>query len=350
MAQPTIIEVAALAGVSKETVNRVIARSPLLAPETRARVERVIAEIGYVPEQQPRTPALRRSPLVALVHGDADDPHLPSVIAGMTEGLKGSDLLLGIQRFDPDARGLLREFADFLESRRPCGVFALAPLSAIDELGGLCWEFGCGYIAFGGDGPHYAMRVDERGATARLANRLVALGHRRIGYIAGSETDSAMRERELGYLDAMAEHGLDRGPALIAGGDGSVASGITAAGLLLEVSPAPTAIIAASDAMAAGAIRAAQAQRLAVPHDLSIAGFGDTLLAAALSPALTTVRVPLREMARDAALRLLAPDTGVGGRAAWTAEPVERQSTGPAPGAGSDQVEADAGLSAFQSG
>lgn len=329
MTQPTINDVARIAGVSKKTVSRVINRSPLLSDATRAKVEAVIAEIGYVPNPQARALALKRNFLVALIH-DASDPQLAlAAEEGMLAAIEGSEyalLVRPIQR-DADTPAALRSF---LEQHRPAGVLLLPPLSQDAALAEVCERLDVAHMRIASAAAADTVAANERGAVASAVGYLIALGHRRIGIIAGPDLDAAAQERELGYLDAMADHDLDRGPALIATGDFSFESGHAAGKLLLEVSPRPTAIFAASDAMAAGVLHAAREQGLAVPADLSIMGFGDTPIAAQLWPPLTTVRLPVREMAEAATRRLIAnEDSAAPG--VFTADFVARASAAPAP-------------------
>lgn len=132
---------------------------------------------------------------------------------------------------------------------------------------------------------------NARTAVANAVGWLVAHGHTRIAFLAGPEDDAPSRARELGYLDALADHGLDRGPSLIAGCDGSLASAHAAASLLLEVSPRPSAIVCATDLIAAAARQAAGALDIPVPERLSLIGCDDTPLAEALWPPLASLRI-----------------------------------------------------------
>ncbi|MFT4055839.1 MAG: substrate-binding domain-containing protein, partial [Novosphingobium sp.] len=164
-------------------------------------------------------------------------------------------------------------------------------------------------------------------AAALAVRRLIAIGHVRIGLIAGPETSPGARQRELGYLDAMAEHGLDRGPALIVPGDDTFESGIAAARLLLEISPRPTAILACNDDMAAGALHAAVDAGVAVPDALSLVGFDDSPLARRLMPPLASVRVPWDRIGHEAALRIA--DESAAPLAPFDGQLVERASIAP---------------------
>lgn len=330
MSKPTINDVARLAGVSKKTVSRVINDSPLLGAETRAKVEKVIADLGYVPNPQARALALKRNFLIALVHDGADAQLALGVEQGLLAAIADSEYALVVRPLAAgDRAGELRRF---IEQQRPAGVLLLPPLSGDEALAALCREEGCAYVRLGAsalDEPARLVAANEREAAAAAVGYLIAIGHRRIGIVAGPEGDGVAQERELGYLDAMADHDLDRGPALIAGGDFGFASGLAAGRLLLEVSPRPTAIFACSDAMAAGVLHAAREKDIAVPADLSIVGFGDTELAAQLWPPLATVRLPLAEMAQAAALKLVHPDAATHAPAQFRAEFVARASAAP---------------------
>jgi LacI family transcriptional regulator len=331
MTRVTINEIAALAGVSNKTVSRVINHSPLIAPDTRARVEQVIAEAGFVPDPQARALALRRNSLVLLVHDGSMDHALPAAQSAMLDALAGSNHALCVHRLDQQQRTLVSRFGDFLEHHRPSGVVLMPPVAAIDALAGMAWEFGCRTARLGArqDIADGWFASQDREGMARLVRRMVALGHRRIAFVSGAEGDIAAREREMGYLDALAEAGLDRGPALIANGDGGFASGLEAGRLLLEVSPPPTAIACASDGMAAGVLHAARALDFAVPQSLSVTGFGDSATAACLLPPLTTVLVPLSELARLATLRIIDPACEAIGAGLLPVEVVERETLAP---------------------
>lgn len=197
----------------------------------------------------------------------------------------------------------------------------------------VCRHSGCAYVRMGAtmlDEPTRLVASDDRAAAASAIVYLIALGHKRIGIVAGPDEAGPAQQRELGYLDAMADHDLDRGAALIANGDYSFESGVAAGALLLEVSPRPTAIFAANDAMAAGVIHAAKAKGIAVPDDLSVIGFEDTMLAAQLWPPLTTVHVPVAAMARAAAFKLIYPEAAASQPTQFALELVPRASAAPA--------------------
>ena len=333
MAPPTINDVARLAGVSKKTVSRVINRSPLLRPDTRAKVDLAIAELGFTPSPQARALALGRNFIIAMIHNESCGAHAAQAQHGALAALRDSDFALCVFSAEAGSQYLLTDLRRFLEKHRPHGVILLPPLSSTAGAAELCMELGSSTVRLAGaaiDAAVPCVWTSERQAAADLTQYLAALGHQRIGFVAGADSCLTARECELGYIDALAAHGFDRGAELVAAGDGSFASGKAAARLLLEVSPRPTAIFAACDEMAAGVLDAARELGIAVPRGLSVTGFGDTPIAPLLSPPLTSVRLPIAEMAFAAAIRLADPVAGANQPAAFRGELIARASTGPA--------------------
>lgn len=326
----TITEIAELAGVSKKTVSRYFNHAELLSAETRAKVEAVIAETGFVPNAQARGLALQRNFLVALIHDNSDRGVLELVETGMTEALEGSDLALVLQSLAAeDAVPKLRAFLDRL---RPSGVVLMPPLSEREDIAAVCAEAQVRCVRLGRVRGDQGLACNDRPAMATLVTWLVRLGHRRIGFVGGPETSLNAQHRELGYLDAMADHELDRGASLIVSGDNTFQSGISAGRLLLEVSPRPTAIIACNDEMAAGVLHAAAQVGAPVPSRLSVVGFDDAPLAMRTVPALTSMAVPWKAMAQEAIARITANTDAPALPALFEAELVIRDSVEPIEG------------------
>jgi LacI family transcriptional regulator len=239
-------------------------------------------------------------------------------------------VLCPVERATP---GMEQDLRRFLETQRPAGVLLLPGVAEIESIVRACSEIGCNYVRMAAtalDEPARLVASNDREAAAGVVSYLIALGHQRIGIVAGPEELGSAQERELGYLDAMADHDLDRGPALIANGDYSFESGMAAGKLLLEVSPRPTAIFAANDAMATGVLHAARTMGIAVPEQLSIVGFEDTPIAAHLWPPLTTVHLPVAEMARAAAFKLVFPEAAASHPSHFRLELIPRASAAPA--------------------
>lgn len=329
---PTINDVARTAGVSKKTVSRVINRSALLKQDTREKVEAVIAELGYVPNPQARALALRRNFLLGLLH---DNPNAQTILnfqEGVLDAIRDTEFALVVRPVDRHSPEMLEDIRHFLEQQRLYGVLILPPISENDELAELCREMGCGYVRMGSaklDDEAHVVASNDRETVESAVDHLVASGHRRIAIIKGPEGFRSALERYQGFMTAMQKHGLEVQAEMVEQGTYRFNSGLEAAGKLLDRAERPTAIFCSNDEMAAGTLHAARQRNLDVPSDLSIIGFDDSPIAAHIWPPMTTVGWPIREMAKAAALKLVAPrDPGAQG---WNfpARLVQRQSIAP---------------------
>lgn len=313
--KPTINDVARLAGVSKKTVSRVINRSPLLNEETRERVEGVIRRLGYVPNPQARALALGRNFLVGLIHDNPNAQMVLNVQQGILEALQGTDFEMVVRPVDRNSSMMLDDVRAFLERQRLFGIVLLPPISENDDLARLCDEVGCRYVRMGSaqlDEPQHMVASNDREAVREATAFLIQQGHRLIGLIEGPDGFRSARERRLGFEDALSAAGIRLPRSLIASGNYTFETGVTAANRLLDLSPRPTAIFASNDEMAAGIVYAARERGIAVPEALSLIGFDDTPIAAHIWPPLTTVRWPIVSMARSAARKLVGDVVGAG--------------------------------------
>jgi LacI family transcriptional regulator len=307
--KPTINDVARLAGVSKKTVSRVINSSPLLNEETRERVAKVIRELDYTPNPQARALALRRNFLIGLIHDNPNAQMVLNMQQGILEALQGTEFEMVVRPVDRNSSMMLEDVRHFLERQRLFGVVILPPISEDDALARLCDEVGCRYVRMGSaqlDDPEHMVASNDREVVREAIRHLIAQGHSLIGLIEGPDGFRSARERRLGFEDALREAGMTLPRSLIAGGNYTFETGVTAANRLLDLSPRPTAIFASNDEMAAGIVFAAREHGIAIPDELSVIGFDDTPIAAHIWPPLTTVRWPIVSMARAAALKLLA--------------------------------------------
>lgn len=310
-AQPTINDVARVAGVSKKTVSRVINRSPLLNDNTRRRVLEVIGDLGYVPNPQARALALRRNFLIGLIHDNPNAQMVLNVQQGILEALRHTEFELIVRPVDRGSPTMLEDIRQFLERQRPYGVMLLPPISENDSLASLCEEIGCRYVRMGSavlDEPEHMVASNDREAVRDAVRFLVEAGHKHIGIVAGPKGFRSAHERLLGFKDALQVARIPFEESLAVHGNYTFESGVAAAGKLLDHSPRPTAIFASNDEMAAGVLHAARQRGMEVPRDLSIIGFDDTPIAAHIWPPLTTVRWPIATMARAAAGKLVAAD------------------------------------------
>jgi LacI family transcriptional regulator len=262
MGKPTINDVARLAGVSKKTVSRVINRSPLLNADTRAKVEKVIADIGYVPNVQARALALRRNFLVGLIHDNPNAQMVMNVQAGILEAIRDTEFELIVRPIDRGSSTMLADVKNFLERQRLYGVLILPPVSENDMLAELCQDIGCRYVRMGSttlDTPEHMVASNDSEVVKEAVNHLISLGHSRIGLIAGPHGFRSARERRKGFEEALAEADIKLPRSLIADGNYTFETGLAAADRLLDLSPRPTAIFASNDEMAAATRRGAGA-------------------------------------------------------------------------------------------
>ncbi len=306
----TINDIARIAGVSKKTVSRVINRSPLVHDDTRARIQAVMERYKYVPDPQARGLAFRRSFLIGLVYDNPNAQYIVNVMEGALDGLRGSDYELVVHPCDRHSRDFIVGVRRFVERQKLRGVIVLPPISENEELIATLKDADCDYIRVSYallDEPERMVISNDRQAVAEVASYLQSLGHERIGYITGPRGFMSSRERREGFVEALRQRGLDLPADMIVEGGYTYESGLAGGELLLSRSPRPTAIFASNDEMATGVYRAAHRLGLSIPRDLSVVGYDDGPIAGRLVPPLTTVRLPMRDIGRLAAGRLIAP-------------------------------------------
>ena len=306
----TINDIARLAGVSKKTVSRVINRSPFVKEETRARIDSVIQQVGYAPDPQARGLAFRRSFLLGLVYDNPNAQFIVNAQEGVLDALRGSGFELVVHPCDRNSEDLVAGVRRFVERQKLHGVILLPPVSENPQIAQALQQIECQFIRLASvrlDNTSHMVVSTDREASAEAANYLEALGHRRIGFIAGPTQHRSTHERREGFLGALEKRGVTLPPELLVEGAFTFESGVACAEALLAQRPRPTAIFAGNDEMAAGVYKAAFRLKIAIPEELSVIGFDDSPVASRLSPALTTIRLPIRDMARLAASRLIPP-------------------------------------------
>lgn len=321
---PTIADVARAAGVSPMTVSRVINSEPNVQDDTRAKVEAAIASLGYVPNLAARSLAGGQPCRVALLYSNPSAAYLSEFLVGGLAEAAARDVELtvepstGAESAEALVRRLVAHRIDAALLPPPlCEDAAL--LAALRAA-----SLPMAQVATGCPEPFaLAVTIDDEAAAHAMTTRLIALGHRRIGFIAGNPNQTASALRRAGHERALAEAGIAADPALLAAGDFTYRSGLDAAEQLLAQEPRPTAIFASNDDMAAAAIAIAHRRGLDVPGDLSICGYDDTAMATTIWPELTTIRQPIAEMAR-VAVRLLAANVRAGTGAGYEAPQQER--------------------------
>lgn len=299
---PTIREVAAHAGVSVMTASRAVSGKGPVSGKARAAVEQAVAALGYIPNASARALAGSADRRVALLYSNSTtSAYLGELLLGALAEAPQRHLHLVVEQCAPGA--FADEVVDQVCHAHVAGVILPPPICDWPELVEKLQARDIVVVGIAPDGEGrdiLAATTDDRQAAYDLACHLVDLGHRRIGFIEGNPRHRASARRRQGFRDCLTDRGIDVDPALIVPGDFSYRSGLDAAERLMNLSPPPTAIFACNDDMAAAAITLAHQRRFNVPADITICGFDDTPLASAIWPALTTIRQPIRDMAREA--------------------------------------------------
>jgi LacI family transcriptional regulator len=331
--KPKMAEIAALAGVSKPTVSKVMNRQPGVAAATRARVEHVIAERGYVRHGVARALSAGRAGSVNLVVKEVDNAYFTEIIQGVEETLQRAGLSMVLTATHDEARRHRRWMARVLEHGTD-GAILVLPDENLADLEGLR-SHGIP-VALVDDRGESSADVPSVGATNfaggfAAMEHLLSLGHRRIAVVGGPPYRST-RARIAGCRTALQEAGVMPDPLLERPGAFVQETGYEAAMALLRLPEPPTAIFAGSDLQAMGVYRALYELGLRVPDDVSVVGFDDIPLASLLTPALTTVRQPVREMGALATrmlLRIIAGETLESTRVELATSLVVRESSAP---------------------
>lgn len=310
----TMSQIAEAAGVSVPTVSKVIHQRSDVAHETRQRVERLLVEHGYL--AAPTTHTLRRgqSGFVSLVVPYLSSAYEFEIIRGTQQALAEA----GCQLVLTTAHDQSGEEESWLSTAMNGNIDGIILLLADEQTRGLS-ELQKRHIPFvvvdrlGELGPDIPSVGATNWAGGRTATQyLLVADHRRIGAILGPEHFACTQDRLAGYRTALEGAGIAFDPCLIGHGDYSLTTGYEQTKILLAQPEPPTAIFAFNDEQAAGVYRALHECGIAVPEQMSVIGFDDTLLASRLTPPLTTIRQPLFAMGKMAGkmlLRLLAGET-----------------------------------------
>jgi DNA-binding LacI/PurR family transcriptional regulator len=330
-AAPTIRDVARHSGLSVATVSRVLNDMPIVSEEKRDRVRRAVDELGFRRSATARNLSLGRSQTVGVVAPFFTTPSVVERLRGISERLAehGYDLML----FDVETPGQRTDaLRDFAQRDRVDGLLVISLPLADDEVDALLRDdLPVVLIDIGHPGLPHVMIDDVRGGEL-AADHLLAKGHRRIGFIGDVPTNpfgftSSERRRE-GLRRALRAAGIDPIDRLERRGVHGREPARELALELLGLDEPPTAIFAACDVQAFGALEAADALGLRVPEDLAVIGFDDVEMAATVG--LTTVRQPLREGGARGAELLLAAIEGGGQEPVEELEPlavVQRRTT-----------------------
>jgi DNA-binding LacI/PurR family transcriptional regulator len=311
----TIHEIAAVAGVSKSTVSRVLNDTPGVSPKARELVRSAIERTGYQPNRAARSLVTRATGSIGLVVSEAharifSDPFFASMVRGATEVVRplGIHLVLMLAE-DQRARDQL---LDYLRHGHVDGVLfvsthAADPLPRIlvaEKLPAVLSARPVTRL------PISYVDVDSVAGAGLAVEHLLERGRRRIATLAGPQDMPAGQDRLRGWQEALAERGLPHGPELVVYGDFDRGSGARAMEELLGRGVEFDGLFIASDLMALDAVPVLREHALRVPEDVAVVGFDDSVLATTTTPKLTTVRQPVEQLGARLAEILLAKIAG----------------------------------------
>ncbi|WP_406402261.1 LacI family transcriptional regulator [Streptomyces sp. NBC_00879] len=347
----TLADVAARARVSPATVSRVLNGNYPVAASTRERVLRAVDELDYVLNGPASSLAAATSDLVGILVNDIADPFF-GIMAGAAQaeiggqegsGRAGGEKLAVVCNTGGSPERELTYLTLLQRQRAAAVVLTGGALEDPDHIAAMTTKLAkladagtrvvlCGRPPLpGSEAIVAALAFDNRGGGRRLTEHLVALGHRRIGYVAGPTERTTTRHRLEGHRAALTAAGVDGDQdRLTVHGPYARRSGYDATLELLRREPGLTAVVAANDTVALGACAALRDQGLRIPEDVSVAGFDDLPFSIDAVPALTTVRLPLYEAgARAGRLAMGTEAAPPGGIATIAAELMARSSTAP---------------------
>ncbi len=286
--KPVMADVARLAGVSHQTVSRVINGSSSIRPTTKARVERAIEELGYRPNTAARALVTRRSGIIGIVGTNSALYGPSSIQRSVQEAARAAGYFSSLV---PLAEVTLEELRDALDHLARQSVEAIVMIAAQEEALAVVHSADAGLpmIVVEGDlsGRGLSVGVDQIDGARQATQHLIDLGHEAVDHVAGPLTYTEAKGRRTGYEAAMHDAGLDPGP--LWEGDWTPASGYQIGRELVRAARS-TAVFVANDQMAIGVLHAFAEAGVLVPGDVSIVGFDDIPEARYLNPALTTVR------------------------------------------------------------
>jgi len=299
-ARTTIIDVAAEAGVHPSTVSRVLTghAGSTIRPATRQRVLAATHRLGYRPSAVARSLRLQRTLTLGMLVPDITNPFFSSIIKGAEDAARqrAYNLILCNSEDDPQREAT---YLRVLRDRQVDGLLIASSQMADNTIAELRWE-GFPFVLLNRatqSAEDLAVVVNNHAAAVEVVAHLAALGHRRVGHIAGPQNTTTGVDRREGYRAGVLAYDLADEPELVVEANAfSEEAGHRALGIMLAGPARPTAVFAANDLIAIGMLQRLRQIGSHVPDDLSIVGFNDIPLAGLLEPALTTVRVPQLEM------------------------------------------------------
>ena len=307
MQKVTINVVAKHAGVSKKTVSRVLNDEPNVSTSTKQKVKAAFEELSYQPSAQARGLATNQSFLIGLVYDNPNKSYVSDVQAGALSICEEKGYHLLIHPSDHEHKDLLERLQRLLSSSRLDGLVLTPPFSDMQGLIEMLTEKQVPFVRIGPtiNQPNLPCVIgNDIEAAYEMTHYLISLGHTKIGFIKGHPDHKVSEQRLAGFEKALKDSGIQLEPSYVQQGLFTFSSGEDCTRRLLALEKPPTAIFASNDDMAAAVLKVASQKNIAVPHDLSVAGFDDAPISRYIWPSLTTVKQPVKAKAA-AALEML---------------------------------------------
>jgi LacI family transcriptional regulator len=314
----TMTDVARAAGCSQSTVSVVLNNTPSIkiSSETRARVLAAIEELGYRPQKSRVAPAPGNHQIAVIFDRIATSPEAVVSIDGAREAAWESGHIVCAYQTLNDAEMEPLTIRTALGNGVDAIIYATIMTRQV-EIPALLYKAGVPVIllnCYSSDNAFPTILPGEIAGGHRATNVLIAAGHRRIAHITGEMWMDAAKDRLKGHRDALATADIPFDPDLVREGNWQASAGYEHTNALMDLANPPTAIFCSNDRMAVGCYEALKERRLAIPGDVSVIGYDDEEIARHLSPQLTTLLLPHREMGRWAVERALSVDAAGPGR------------------------------------
>jgi LacI family transcriptional regulator len=336
--RPRLRDVADHAGVSIATASRALSGAPGVSPAMAGRVRDVAEELGYVANLHARSLAGGPTSVVGLVVHEIGDPYFSEIASGVLSVAAAEGLTVQICHSGRDPEAELTQVRTLIANGVGAIIIAGSGfvdaeaqeevIRALDQ-----YREGGGRVAV--IGRHHltadTVQPDNVEGGRTITEHLLGLGHRRIGLISGSRALTTIHDRLAGVDEALQARGLAQDELPLVEAAFTREGGKEAVAQLLEVAPDVTAVIGLNDDMAIGALSVLRDRGIAVPDQISVTGFDDVAVAGDISPALTTIRLPMADMGGQALRLALSPPARRRRHRRAAHELVVRESTAPPP-------------------
>ena len=303
----TIHDIAAEAGVSKSTVSLVLKKSPLIKPETAAKVWKAAEKLGYVYNRMAANLRQKSSNVVGVIVNDLTNPFFVELLIGIERVLLQSGYITLMAHTAESAQVQEKVIASFRE-QNAAGILMCPAFGTSEEIIDRLREMHLPFVIMVrqlGDLNYDYVGAANTDGTRMATEHLLKLGHTRIGFIGRSQNSLVGLQRQSGYEDAMKQAGLDLNPSWIVDSPVSMQGGQDGAKVLLDMDKGPTAVVCYNDLVAMGVLNELDYRGLRAGKDMAVIGFDDIATAAHTNPPLTTLAINPEQQGEIASRMLL---------------------------------------------